>query len=153
MGGRGSGRRVDTAKRERAAALRAEGKTLAQIAEALGVTRSRAGQLLRERHRCSNRRLCCPGCGRDFGLTGLPGDEGPCLECLQRPGLHSVGDRIRARRLAAALSPAALARRAGVKTFTVRRAELDDNRPTPGTLAKLAGALGVEVAELDPLRR
>jgi transcriptional regulator with XRE-family HTH domain len=149
MGGRGSGRRVDTAKRERAAALRAEGKTLAQIAEALGVTKSRAGQLLRERHRCSNRRLCCPRCGRDFGLTGLPGDEGPCLE---RPGLHTVGDRIRARRLAAALSPAALARLAGVSAVTLREAERDQYRPTPRTLARLAGALGVAVAELDPLR-
>jgi transcriptional regulator with XRE-family HTH domain len=152
MGGRGSGRKLDTAKRERAAALREQGKTLAQVAEALGVTRSRANQLLRDRPRRSNRRLCCPGCGRDFGLTGLPGDEGPCLECLGRPGLYTLGDRIRAHRLAARLSPAALARLAGVKTVTLREAERGERRPTPHTLRKLAGALGVEPATLDPLR-
>jgi transcriptional regulator with XRE-family HTH domain len=152
MGGRGSGRKLDTAKRERAATLREQGKTLAQIAEALGVTRSRAHQLLRDRPRGSNRRLYCPGCGRDFGLTGVPGDEGLCLECLRRPGLHSVGDRIRAHRLAAGLSPAALARLAGVRTVTGREAERDEHRPTPHTLRRLAGALGVKAGELDPLR-
>jgi transcriptional regulator with XRE-family HTH domain len=85
-------------------------------------------------------------------MAGLPGDEVPCLACLGKPGLYSPGDRIRAHRLAAGLSRAALARRAGVSRHQVGTAESGRHQPTPDTLRRLAKALGVKAADLDPLR-
>jgi DNA-binding XRE family transcriptional regulator len=152
MGGRGSGRRPDTKRRERARALRRQGKTIPQIAQILGVTKQWAHQLLGQGPRRRYGPLHCPGCGAALGVLGLPGGEGPCLECLKRPGAWGHGDRLRAHRLAAKLSPAALGRRAGVSCSTVQRLEQGGGSPTPGTLAKLARALGIGVGDLEPGR-
>ena len=142
MRGKGSGRRSDPAKRAEARALRARG--LAQVAEALGITRQGAHYLLVGRKpRRSRVPLHCPRCGAALGAVGLPGEEGLCLPCLQRPGLVGVGDRLRAHRLAAGLSRAQLGRKADLAEATVGQLEHGENVPRPETLRKLAEALGV----------
>jgi hypothetical protein len=122
MGGRGT--KPDEAKRERARDLRGRGLSLGQIAKALGITRQGAHYLLAGRvPRQSRRPLHCPRCGRQFKAVGLPGEEGPCVECLKGPGLVTVGDRVRAHRLAAGLTRAELTRRAGLGNTALRRLE------------------------------
>ena len=64
----------------------------------------------------------------------------------------AVGERLRAYRLAAGLSQAALGRKAGVSSGSVSEWERGQHCPRPGQLRRLAGALGVAVADLDPDR-
>jgi transcriptional regulator with XRE-family HTH domain len=149
----GGGTKPDQGKRGRARELRDRGLSLGQIAEALGITRQGAHYLLAGRVPRRNRRpLHCPRCGRQFQAVGLPGEEGPCVQCLKGPGPVTVGDRVRAHRLAAGLTRAELTRRAGLGNTALRRLERGTVRPISRTLARLAEALGVGVAELDPLR-
>ncbi|KKN80795.1 hypothetical protein LCGC14_0326010 [marine sediment metagenome] len=61
---------------------------------------------------------------------------------------QSIGQRIKAMRLAAELSQEALAEAAGIKQSYLSRIEGSDHDPQVRTLKKLAGALGVEVSEL-----
>jgi transcriptional regulator with XRE-family HTH domain len=55
-------------------------------------------------------------------------------------------------RVARGLTQASLARKAQVSQITVKRAWRGQGRPSPGILARLAEALGVAPADLDPLR-
>lgn len=58
------------------------------------------------------------------------------------------GQQLRARRRAAGFSQEELARRAGVGRRTVINAEAGSRRTIPSVVQALAGALGVDVAEL-----
>jgi transcriptional regulator with XRE-family HTH domain len=155
MGNQGSGRRPDARRRARARRLRARGLTLAEVAQALGVSRQRAHQLLRDKPRLSRRRpVPCAGCGQSLGPAARPEDaaEGLCPPCLARRPGAPLAVRARSLRLAAGLTLAALARKAGVGEQTPSRLERGTGRPWRETLRKVAKALGVGVAELDPLR-
>jgi transcriptional regulator with XRE-family HTH domain len=68
------------------------------------------------------------------------------------PWLVAFGDRLRAYRLAAGLSQRGLGHKAGVSGCSVSDWERGAARPRPRSLRRLARALGVEPAELDPLR-
>ena len=59
------------------------------------------------------------------------------------PSSGTIGERIRETRKAAGLSAAALARRAGVSEPAIWNWERQGRQPHPGTLAKVAEALGV----------
>jgi transcriptional regulator with XRE-family HTH domain len=61
--------------------------------------------------------------------------------------------RLRALRLNLGLTQTELAERAGVSEFTITRLETGrGKRPHPSTRRKLAGALGVAIADVDELR-
>jgi DNA-binding XRE family transcriptional regulator len=151
MGGPGSGPKPFSTRRARARRLRAGGLSLSGIARTLGCTKQGAHYLLagREPHR-RRQPLGCPGCGRPLKALGLPGEEGLCLRCVGHAA--AVGERLRAYRLAAGLSQRALGREAGVSGGAVSEWERGAKRPRPACLRRLAGALGVEPAKLDPQR-
>jgi transcriptional regulator with XRE-family HTH domain len=154
MGGHGSGRKADPRRRERARLLREQGKTLNQIAAEIGCTRQNVCHLLRQSVQPGRGPVPCAGCGGPLGPAARPRDaaEGLCLPCLARGPDAPFAVRLRAHRLAAGLSAAALARRAGLSGVTVPTLERGVYSPRPETLAKLAEALGVGVAELGPPR-
>lgn len=64
----------------------------------------------------------------------------------------STENPIRAARLRAGLSQGELARRAGISRQSLSYAETGAHRPQPGTIEKLAGALGVPADEITPRR-
>lgn len=66
----------------------------------------------------------------------------------KRPYLEAAGERLRELREAAGLSRPALAIRAGITRGYLRKLEAGDHAPRPEMAAKLAAALGVEVAAL-----
>jgi transcriptional regulator with XRE-family HTH domain len=154
MGGRGSGKKPDTERRERARRLRSQGMTQARIAAEMGCTPQNVSRMLRPPRGRQREPVPCAGCGEPLGPAAVPRDasEGLCMPCLSRKPDATFAMRLQAHRLAAGLSVAALARRARVTGVTVAAWERGEHGPRPGTLRKLAAALGVEPSRLDPLR-
>ncbi len=64
------------------------------------------------------------------------------------PVVVYIGDRLKDLRIKKALTQEELAERAGIGKNTVNRMERNLTEPRPSTLRKLAGALGVEPADL-----
>ena len=62
----------------------------------------------------------------------------------------TIGERIRAARLAAGLTQEQLEAASGVSQPTISSLETSDVQPTIRTLVRLAAALGCEVGELIP---
>jgi hypothetical protein len=120
----------------------------------LGCTKQAVHQLLGFRGPAPRPRkpVACPACGGAAGTAPTARDYAPalCLACLEkRPGAM-FAQRLRALRIAAGLSCWALAGRAGLSAWAVRVLEQGKRRPLPGTLRKLAKALGAEPGELLP---
>jgi DNA-binding XRE family transcriptional regulator len=153
MGGEGSGRKPDRQRRERAAQLRARGHTLAQIGRELGCGPGNVRHLLGLTDapppppRCSR-------CHTPLGPASAGRDSAPalCLACLGKRPRAPLGQRLRAYRLAAGLTRAALSREANVRPETIAALEQGEQRPYRRTLRRLAKALGVGVPQLDPNR-
>lgn len=61
-----------------------------------------------------------------------------------------VGDRLRLARQARGLTQEALAREAGMNVTQYNAYERGRSSPSPGTLARLASALGTTAADLQP---
>jgi DNA-binding XRE family transcriptional regulator len=149
MGGPGSGPKPFSPRREQARRLRAGGLSLSGIARALGCTKQGVHYLLAGREPHGPRvPLRCTGCDRPLKALGLPSEAGLCLRCVRYAA--AVGERLRAYRLAAGLSQRALGRQAGVSGGAVSEWERGLKRPRPSFLRRLAGALGVAPAKLDP---
>jgi len=150
------GRTPNLERRRQAAALRARGLTLAAIGRAMHCTRQAVHHLLDCRPRQSRPRprktIACPGCRAALPLPRFAHAGPPtlCLPCLARRPRASFAQRLRAHRIAAGLSRAALARKAMVALRTVTNLERGVHRPQPGTLRKLAAPLGIELGELLP---
>ena len=151
-----SGREPDLRRRRRAAALRARGLTLAEIGRQMHCTRQAVHHLLDSRLRQSRPRprktVACPGCRAALPLPRFAHAGPPtlCLPCLARRARASFAQRLRAHRIAAGLSRAALAQKAGVVRRAVAYLERGVHRPQPGTLRKLAAALGIRPELLLP---
>jgi transcriptional regulator with XRE-family HTH domain len=155
------GRKPNLKRRGKAAELRARGLTLVEVGRRMGCTRQAVHQLLQppDRRRVRPPRppppLACAACGANLGPAPGMRDYDPplCLPCLARRPRATFGERLRARRIAEGLSRRAIAERAGVGAWEVKLLEDDKHRPLPGTLHKLAQALGIEPGELLPGRR
>jgi transcriptional regulator with XRE-family HTH domain len=136
------GPKPDLKRLEQARALRAQGLTLVQVGQRLGVTRQAVTAMLRRPKRPA---AACPGCGaaRSRAGVGARGDRAAlCLACLgKRPGA-TAGQRLKAARLAAGLSQAELAARAGLSPHALCECEGGRVRPHERTLVRLAQALG-----------
>jgi transcriptional regulator with XRE-family HTH domain len=150
------GQKPNLGRRRHAAELRARGLTLAEIGREMHCTRQAVHQLLDSRPRRSRPRprktVACPGCRAALPLPRFAHAGPPtlCLPCLARRPRASFAQRLRAHRIAAGLSRAALARKAGLARRAVAILERGEHRPQRGTLRRLAEALGVEPGELLP---
>jgi transcriptional regulator with XRE-family HTH domain len=145
MGGLGSGRPADQARRGEALRLRAEGLTPAEIGRRLGVSRQRVEHVLRVAARERERSLACRACGGVAAPAGAaPADaEGVlCLACLGRWRGAPFAERLRSCRAAAGLRRGELARRAGLTPETVRFYEAGRQRPRVRHLLSLVRVLG-----------
>jgi DNA-binding XRE family transcriptional regulator len=75
-----------------------------------------------------------------------------CLRCADGPGV-TLGQRLRAFRVAAGLTPPTLAKRAGVTQECITLAEREKHAVRPVILEKLVEVLGVELGRKAPLHR
>jgi transcriptional regulator with XRE-family HTH domain len=137
--------------------LRAQGLTLAEVGRKMGCTKQAVHHMLGFCGPAPRPRkpVACPACGGAAGTAQTARDHAPalCLACLEkRPGA-TFAERLRALRIALGLSLEALAGRAGLSTWAVRVLEKGKCCPRPGTLHRLAEALGVEPGELLPGNR
>jgi transcriptional regulator with XRE-family HTH domain len=131
------GRPADLERRRLAAELRARGLSLAEVGRRLGVTKQAADQLLRPLSGYAT--SSCVSCGKP-ALGDRPAPR--CVACRAADPAASFAERLRACRLAAGLTQARLAARAGVSEATVSDYECDPRRPRPRLLAALARVLG-----------
>ncbi len=151
-----SGRKPDKHRRQQIARLRAEGLSLAQIGRRLGVSRQCVQMTLRAMARPTARVVACADCGVVVVSAGaLPSDAGAalCLPCLARRPRSTFAQRLKACRLAAGLTKADLARRAGLTPQMVRHYEAGLREPRWSQLARLVGALGTALVTLGLAER
>ena len=152
MGGPGSGRRADAARRRKAEWLRARGLTLKEIGRRLGVTAQGVRYMLgltparprrvRPDLRCATCRRVIPG----SGTTGRTCGAVYCTACLAMMTDATCAQRLRSLRVARGLSRPTLARLAGVSVPLLSLHERGRRRPRPETLARLARVLGPGLA-------
>lgn len=130
---------------DQAFALWQEGRSLEEIAAALGVSCWRARRLLRGAGVASAVVVRCGSCGREIvrGKRGLQGREAAlCLDCLASQPGASFAQRLRAYRLAEGLTQEELAQRAGLSPTSVWQYEQGEAAPRANTLARLARVFG-----------
>jgi transcriptional regulator with XRE-family HTH domain len=146
----------DLKRREQVAKLRAEGLSLRQVGERLGVTKQAVASLLNYSGlRTGPRRMVnlCGRCGRavgpSVGSVGKHKHELTCLACVSKDRDVSFGKRLRATRLAAGLTVAELAKRIGMEMSTLLYWELQGKRPKASLVGRLAAALGVDPSVLS----
>jgi DNA-binding XRE family transcriptional regulator len=130
------GRTPDYARRQQVVKLRRRGLTVAEIGRQLGVSRQAVSQLIQYAALPTFRGVPC-SCCHQFILSpaALPEDRpgALCLRCLEQTPDSTLGQRLRAFRLAAGLSHSAVAWLAGVSRLTAFCAEraLGSARPGP----------------------
>jgi transcriptional regulator with XRE-family HTH domain len=134
MGGKNSGRRPNLGRRRRAAELRAQGLTFAEVGRRLGITREGARQVV----------LAAPPPPCASCAAPVPGGRGGgrCSDCVAADPAAPFAERLRALRLAAGLTQEELAARVGRTHATVSDYERGRRRPRPDLLAALARVLG-----------
>jgi hypothetical protein len=152
MGGPGSGRKADSARRRQAERLRARGLAFAEIGRRLGVT----GQAVRymldlmpPRPRPVRADLRCTACRRAIpgsGATGRTAGAVYCTACLGQMPEAAFAQRLRSLRVARGLTRAALARLCGLDPPHLSLYERGRLRPRPATTARLARVLGPGLA-------
>lgn len=140
-----SGRKPDSCRRETIARLRADGLSLAEIGRCFGVSRQCVQETLRAMARARVRSVACAACGdaiRSAGAIRSDAGSALCLPCLARRPATSFGVRLKACRLAAGLTKAELAGRAGLTQQMVRHYEGGTREPRWSQVARLVGVLG-----------
>jgi transcriptional regulator with XRE-family HTH domain len=142
--------RTNMHKRLRAAELRAQGLTLKEIGDRLGVLPSAVSRWLRSPAGGNSAPLPVRCCVCESEIPEAPTTSridrtALCLRCLARRPQTPFGQRLKAFRLAAGLTEAELARRSGVPQTSLSTFELRDREPCWSTLVKLVRVLGVEL--------
>jgi transcriptional regulator with XRE-family HTH domain len=151
LGGLGSGRPPDEARRREAVRLRNEGLSLEEIGRRLGVSRQRVEQIFRAVERARARRLTCRACGALAAPPGAaPADVTTvlCLACLARQPDAPFAERLRSCRAAAGLRLTELARRSGLTAETLRYYESGARQPRWQQLVPLVRVLGTALVTL-----
>jgi transcriptional regulator with XRE-family HTH domain len=151
-----SGRKCDEGRRREMARLRARGLSLAEIGRRLGVSKQCVQStlaLVARRARSLARgelpAVPCAGCGAPIASPGaIRSDAGRalCLACLARCPEAPFAQRLKSLRLAAGLTKAELADRAGLARVQVQQYEKGVNVPRRPILGRLEGVLGPRLA-------
>jgi transcriptional regulator with XRE-family HTH domain/DNA-binding CsgD family transcriptional regulator len=146
VGGPRSGPKPNAERRRRVIRLRAQGRSLGEIARRLGITTEGARFILLASGQDTKRPAAVLRC-RDCGVRIAEGNwwheaKRPlrCPACL--PADAPLGVRLRSCRLAAGLTRAGLAARAGVGVTSVHHYELGRWQPAWAGLARLLRVLG-----------
>jgi DNA-binding XRE family transcriptional regulator len=131
-------------RRQQIAEFRTAGLSLTEIDRRLGVSRQSVHQHLQRSGQTILRPgiICCV-CGRMLGSRLRSASERSpvsCTACL--PPEATLGQRLRAYRMAAQLTPAELAARIGVVPARIYSWECDQKHPLPGNIARLGQVLG-----------
>jgi transcriptional regulator with XRE-family HTH domain len=145
-------RRFVKERRGKVAELRARGWTLAAIGRQFGISISAVRYLLKSGPPLRRPAVACCACGAVIVSAGvLHQEEGSalCVACTKRRPGTTFDQRLKAFRLAAGLSCAGLAGRAGMPTDFVRRYERRLRKPNLITRARLARALDVSLESLE----
>jgi transcriptional regulator with XRE-family HTH domain len=140
-----SGRRPDPRRRGEIAQLRQQGLSQAEIGRRLGVSRQSVQLTLRAMARPAARSVPCAGCGSPIMSAGvLRSDAGSalCLSCLALRPAAPFGQRLKSCRLAAGLTKAELAARAGLTPQMLRHYEGGSREPRWRQVARLVNVLG-----------
>jgi transcriptional regulator with XRE-family HTH domain len=146
-----SGRRPNPGRRGEIAGLCAEGLSQAEIGRRLGVSRQSVQVTLRAMARVPVRSVACAGCGTSIVSAGvLPSDAGValCLPCLAKRPKASFAQRLKACRLAAGLTKAEVAERAGLTQQMLRHYECGAREPRWRQVARLVCVLGPALVTL-----
>jgi transcriptional regulator with XRE-family HTH domain len=138
------GRKPDPERWRRAAELRAQGLSFAEVGRRLGVT-TQGGQYL---VRAAARLACGMRCGA-CGAVAPHGSE-RCARCVVDDPDSSFAERLLVLRLAAGLTQGELAAHAGVSVALVHRYEQGHCRTRPGKVAALAAVLGPSLLPAPP---
>jgi transcriptional regulator with XRE-family HTH domain len=145
----------DLKRREQVAKLRAEGLSLRQIGERIGVSKQAVASLLNYIGLGTGPRRMVNLCGRcgkavgpSVGSVGKHRYELACLVCVSKRLDAPFGMRLRATRLAAGLTVAELAKRIGMEMSTLLYWELQGKRPNTALVRRLSDALGVAARTL-----
>jgi transcriptional regulator with XRE-family HTH domain len=141
-------------RRRQVVELRAEGLTLQKIADRLGCSNLRVHEILTREGEARLAQIRCQECAKEITRLrkAVDGDRFVwCLQCLAHHPEATFGQRLKAHRLAAGLTTAAVARRSGVARTLLIRYELDRNGPTQRNLVKLKTvfALHHEIMQRD----
>jgi DNA-binding XRE family transcriptional regulator len=154
----GRARQLDGERYRKVAELRSWGWTLAAIGERFGLTYHQVHYILKVGPPPARPAILCCACGSAIAAARHPCDEGEthCVACVLRWPGATLGQRLRAFRLASGLSCTDLAGRAGIAAIRVRDYERGVKKPNLTTKARLARALGVSLKALErggPARR
>jgi hypothetical protein len=139
----------DLKRREQVAKLRAEGLSLRQIGERIGVTKQAVASLLNYVGlKTGPRRMVnlCGRCGKavgpSVGSVGKHRYELTCLACVAKDHHAPFGVRLRATRLAAGLTVAELAKRIGMEMSTLPLLGIARQAAEGNTGAKVGRCVG-----------
>jgi transcriptional regulator with XRE-family HTH domain len=149
------GRKPDLRRRRRAADLRRQGLTESLIAQELGCTKQNVSQLLKGQGVEPRYTLHCSGCNSVIAqgpITLRLNGSAHCLDCLQKLPAPTLGQRIKAYRIAADLTQAELAERIGVQLMTVSCWERNLKTPVWRTIASLITVLGPDFLTKPPVK-
>jgi transcriptional regulator with XRE-family HTH domain len=154
MGGHGSGRRTDPARRRKAEALRARGLSFLEIARRLGMTRQGVAWLLRTSGQLLPA-VCCTSCAAALAdrTDGRDPGRAYCRACLSARPDVPLPVRLRSLRLVAGLTRRALSEQTGLTRAAIQCIECG-RWTDPGwlTVRALVEALGVELVPGRRLR-
>jgi transcriptional regulator with XRE-family HTH domain len=141
-----SGRKPDLERRGQVLRLRDKGLTLHEIALRFGVSKQAIWSLLHTRpQRTAARAVACTGCRKmilSAGALRRDAAAALCLRCLAGSPEAPFGQRLKALRLAAGLSPTELAQRSGLAPGSLRAYEDGARKPQQRSVLRLAGVLG-----------
>lgn len=144
-----SGRKPDAERRRRIAALRADGLNYVQIGRQLGVSRQAVRRALEPRPSKREVRIRCRLCDHGINPAGaVPRDDRDvlCLLCLAKRPELSLGEHLKAYRLAAGMKAVTLAEQIGVRPSTISSYEHGRTEtPTWQLLMRLLQVLGVRL--------
>ena len=141
-----SGRKPNVQRRRHVLRLRAQGLSLSEIAKRFNITKQAVWSLINHRPSLTaTRSVPCSVCAKPILSPGaLPRDRAAalCLDCLHQRPLTPFGQRLKALRLSAGLSPSELAKRAGLAPGSLRSYEEDERLPRRSTVGRLVRVLG-----------